>query len=122
MPAIAAASQSVCASVKTKVDSTIAFRPTCRGSTAMNGQACSQRIRKERQNSSSITGTSSVAPIQRTAISGQSSRPAASTGRKVAEGGPSFIQGASSTIHRPNTASPTATASSRLAGVRQRLP
>jgi hypothetical protein len=102
-----AASQSVCASMKTKVDSTIAFRPMRCGTTASNCGLCSQRIRNERQNSSSITGTSKVAPIQRSTISGQISAPAASVGTKLALGSPMRIHGASSTTHRPPTAIPT---------------
>jgi hypothetical protein len=71
----------VCTSTKTKVDSSMARHATRRGSTRWNVGSSNQRIRNERQNSSSITGTTSVAPSQRTAISGQSSAPDASIGR-----------------------------------------
>jgi hypothetical protein len=75
-------------------------------------------MRKERQNSSSITGTSSAAPIQRTTTSGQSTWPDASSGRKLAAGVPMVIQGASSEIQHTKTATPTrpARAASRASG------
>ena len=95
--------------MKTKVDRTTALAPTRRGSTASNTGDCNQRIRKERQNSSSITGTSSAAPAQRTAIKGHCSCPWASTGTKLALAWPICIHGASRWIHSPNTARPTTT-------------
>ena len=106
-----AASHSVCASMKTKVDSTIAFMLTCCGTTVSNCAPSIQRMRKERQNSSSITGTSSAAPAQRTAISDHSSWPSASTGLKLAVGSPKRSAGRSRWIHSTNTTSPTPTAS-----------
>ena len=107
-----AASHKGWASMKTKVDSSTALTPTRRGSTPSNTGACTQRIRKERQNSSSITGTSRAAPSQRTAISGHSSRPCSSTGMNGAAAPPICIHGASRWIHSTNTTRPTTTDSS----------
>ena len=98
--------------MKTKVDSATALRPTRDGLTASNWARSIQRIRKDRQNSSSITGTSSAAPAQRTATSGHCSWPCESTGRNDAVASPSFIHGASSEIQSQNTSAPTATPSS----------
>src|SRR5580765_65479 len=92
--------------MKTKVESTTAFGATRCGTTDSNCGLWTQRIRNERQNSSSITGTTSAAPIQRTTTSGQISPPCASSGRKLAEGAPIVIHGASRWIHSANTARP----------------
>lgn len=73
-PATTAASHSVCASTNRKVDSTMAFSPTCAGATDSNTGCWIQRIRNERQNSSSITGTSSAAPMRRGTTRAQSSQ------------------------------------------------
>ena len=107
-----AASHSVCASMKRKVLSTTAFALTCRGSTASKRALSIQRITNERQNNSSITGTSSAAPTQRAAMRGHSSSPLPPTGMNFATGAPQRIHGASSVIHSANTATPTPTASS----------
>jgi hypothetical protein len=68
----------------------------------------SQRIRNERQNSSSINGTSSAAPMKRMA----SCAAPASAGLNGALGLPIVIHGASRLIQRKKMSTPAAIASS----------
>src|SRR5690606_2423984 len=82
-----------------------ALNPTCAGLTDKKWGWTIQRIRNERQNSSSISGTTNAAPSNRTITKNQSICASLSRGSKPTDS-PITIQSAVRLIHAKNTATP----------------